>query len=66
MYVDEMIDKDGNVLGFDDWPKMVHQHFADLYKALEMEIMAEKRQHENLSHAAMKKRWTSANCRGTR
>ena len=49
-----MVDKDGNIWASDDWPKMVHQHFVDLHKALETEIMDETSELENLSHGAMK------------
>ena len=38
----------------DDRSDLVHQHFVDLYKAPEVEIMAQKRELESLSHAAMK------------
>ena len=48
-----MVDKDGNIWGPDAWPDLVQQHFADVYKALELEIMAEKRELENPSHEAL-------------
>ena len=40
--------------GPDAWPDLVHQHFADVYKALEVEIKAEKRELENPSNEALK------------
>ena len=49
-----MVDKDGNIQGPDDWPKMLQQHVIDLHKGLETEIMAEKSELENLSHGALK------------
>ena len=54
VYVDEMVDKDGNIWGPDAWPDVVTKHFVDLYKAPGVETMAEKRELENLSFAAMK------------
>ena len=63
--VDEMVDKDGNIWEPDAWPDLLTKHFVDLYKALEVEIMAEKRELQNLSCAAMKHRWTST-CRTAR
>ena len=38
----------------------MHQHFVDLHKAPEVEIMAEKRELGNLSSAAAKHRGTCA------
>ena len=42
VYVEETMEKDGNIWGSDDWPDLVHQHFVDLCRALEVEIMTEK------------------------
>ena len=54
MYIDEMVDKDGNIWGPGAWPDLVTKHFVDFCKAPEVEIMAEKRELANLSNAAMK------------
>ena len=67
--VDEMLDKDGNIWGPDDWPDLMHQHFVVLYKVPEVEIMAEKRELESVLHAAMKhgghaRAGTSTRCLG--
>ena len=54
VYVDEIVDKGGNIWGPDAWPDLVHQHFVDLYKAPLVEIMAEKRELESSAGAAIK------------
>ena len=50
---DEMVDKDGNIWRTDAWPDLVHSHFADVYKAREVEIRPEKRELEKPSNEAL-------------
>ena len=54
VYVDEMVDKGGNTWGPNEWPDLVHKHLVDLYKAPEVEILAEQHELHRLSLAAIK------------
>ena len=54
VYVGEMVDKDGNIWVPDEWLDLVHRHFADLYKAPEVKILAEQREVASLSYVAVR------------
>ena len=59
-----MVDKDGNIWGPDAWPDLVTKHFVDLYKAPEVDILAEKQGARESVFRSIENRRTSTDCTG--